>query len=59
MSERALFLDLLGKNPNKMGLSRLVIDLSRGNIKEVEVDEGGYFQKTLKKILERLKSSSK
>ena len=59
MSERALFLDLLGKNPNKMGLSRLVIDLTRGNIKEVEVDEGGYFQKTLKKILERLKSSSK
>ena len=59
MSERALFLDLLGKNPNKMGLSRLVIDLERGNIKEVEVDKGGYFQKTLKKILERLKSASK
>lgn len=58
MSERALFLDLLGKNPNKIGLSRLVIDLSRGNITEVEVNKGGYFQNTLKKILERLKSSS-
>ena len=55
MSEKALFVDLVGRHPHKMKLQRLAIDLCRKNIIRVELPEGGYFKNALNKIIGRLK----
>ena len=56
MSEKVLFVDLVGRHPHKMKLQRLAIDLCRKNVIRVELPEGGYFKNALNKIIGRLKN---
>lgn len=56
MSEKVLFVDLVGRHPHKMKLQRMAIDLCRKNIIRVELPEGGYFKNALNKIISRLKN---
>jgi hypothetical protein len=55
VSDRALFVDLIGRHPYKMKLARLAIDLCRKNIIRVQLPEGGYFKNALSRIVNRLK----
>jgi hypothetical protein len=55
VSDRVLFVDLIGRHPHKMKLARLAIDLCRKNIIRVQLPEGGYFKNALTRIVNRLK----
>lgn len=55
LSETVLFVDLIGRNPHKMKLPRMAIDMMRKNIVKVELQEGGYFKQALNNIMSRLK----
>ncbi|MFC3192989.1 DUF1631 family protein [Marinicella sediminis] len=55
VSDRVLFVDLIGRHPHKMKLARLAIDLCRKNIIRVQLPEGGYFKNALNRIVNRLK----
>ncbi len=56
ISNKALFLDQFGKQPHEVTLQRVAIDIARGNVVQVEVESGGYFEKALNRIVKSLKS---
>lgn len=55
LSKKILFVDLTGRHPNKMDLPRVAIDVLRGNIVKVEIENKRYFQNALSKVMSRLK----
>lgn len=58
LSKKVLFVDLTGRHPDKMDLPRVAIDVTRGNITQVEFKKVGYFQNALNKVMNRLKKLS-
>ncbi len=55
LSQRILFVDLTGKQPDKQDLRRVAIDVTRGTIQAVEKQTQSYFQKALSNVFARVK----
>jgi hypothetical protein len=56
VSNRALFVSLLGNKPHDRTLNSLAIDINRKNIIIVKLDEKKYFNKALENIFTKLKN---
>ena len=56
VSNRALFVSLLGNKPHDRTLNSLAIDINRKNIILVKLDEKKYFNKALESIFTKLRN---
>lgn len=59
ISKSILFVDLTGRKSYKLSLPRVAIDVVRKNIRQVLLEEKGYFQKALSGVMKRLKNFAK
>jgi len=56
VSNKALFVSLLGNKPYEKSLNAIAIDLARNNILIVKIEEKRYFNKVLSGIFSKLKN---
>ena len=55
LSNRALFVSVLGNKPHEMSMNLIAIDIARKAIIQIDVQKTQYFEKTLKNIFAKLK----
>jgi len=55
VSNKALFVSILGNKPHEMSMNLVAIDIARNAIIKIKVPDANYFEKTLKTIFSKLK----